>query len=185
MGYQINKEDEKNMMVCPNFHLTIFNIFLGKPQKKFSLTGRPLRPLLPPPLSLLAISSFLRLKIAENGFRQLFFPIGWDQNIKKSFKNLLYSFVARAFRPLSPLPLLVTRQVLFGNGEPAWMADYTLLKNPRALSTVEQLTISMFVYTCACRCFNSDTYRESSRIFYPSVVRHSGRMSFTVDLVFF
>ena len=60
----------------------------------------------PPPLSLLAISSFLRLKIAENGFWQLFSPIGWDQNRKKSFKNLLYSFVARAFRPFSPPPPL-------------------------------------------------------------------------------
>ena len=35
------------------------------------------------------------------------------------------------------------------------MADYIWLKNPRALPTVEQLTISMFVYTCACRYFNS------------------------------
>ena len=35
------------------------------------------------------------------------------------------------------------------------MVDYTLLKNPQTLSTVQQLTISMFVYTCACRYFNS------------------------------
>ena len=46
-------------------------------------------------------------------------------------------------------------------GEPAWMADYTLLKNPQALSTVEQLQISMFVYTCACRYFNSNTCNKA------------------------
>ena len=45
------------------------------------------------------------------------------------------------------------------------MADYTLLKNPRALSTVQQLTISMFVYTCACRYFNSDTSNRARGFF--------------------
>ena len=38
-------------------------------------------------------------------------------------------------------------------------------KNLRALPTVEQLTISMFIYTCACRCFNSDTSKEARGFF--------------------
>ena len=45
------------------------------------------------------------------------------------------------------------------------MADYTLLKNPRALSTVQQLAISMFVYTCACRYFNSYTSKGARGFF--------------------
>ena len=45
------------------------------------------------------------------------------------------------------------------------MADYTLLKNPRALSTVEQLQISMFVYICACRYFNSNISNKARGFF--------------------
>ena len=55
------------------------------------------------------------------------------------------------------------------------MADYIWVKNPRALPAVEQLTISMFVYTCACRCFNSDTSKGARGFFWSSVVAiHAG-----------
>ena len=38
-------------------------------------------------------------------------------------------------------------------------------KKSASTPTVEQLTISMFVYTCACRCFNSDNSKGARGIF--------------------
>ena len=57
------------------------------------------------------------------------------------------------------------------------MADYIWLKNPRALPTVEQLTISMLVYTCVAAVLTLILVGELVD-FLVKCISHLGRSSF-------